>query len=227
MAVEFVAHWTKGDQNQINITTAAAVDVAAGESILIFICTKHDGADRTVASARWDQGGLQEALAQIKAGTVSNLHTAWWALLDPTPGVNKTVQVTLSAITHACAFVVVTVTGLLDLTLHDSGTQNFAWVTDWPKLQAGLNDSHYMFATASNVRSTGDWAPDEMTEICEVASDAGANQKALRMALCRKQCDDADMAVGGDKSVERTGHLQWGALAPSVDAAHNQAVWIM
>lgn len=227
MAVEKIAHWTKQDINQINIATAAVVDVAAGESLFVFVATKHDGADRTVASVTWDLAGVNEALAQVKSGTVANLHTAWWALLAPTPLDNKGIKVTLSAITHACAFVVVTVSGLLDLTLHDSGTQNFAWVIDWAKNQAGLNDAHFMFATANHVRDTGNWAPDELTEICEVSSDAGANQKALLMAVCYKQCDDADLDVGGDMSVERTGHLQWGAFAPAAPAAHNPCSWIM
>lgn len=228
MPILYVNRWTataiNDNNNDIN-----GVDVAAGQSLVVCVCTKHDGANRPAINVRWNQGGLNEELTQLAAHTWNNLHVSWWAKLTPTPIDNKMVRVVTSAIAHAQGACVMTFSGLQDIVDANWSVSNYTWVTDMPKTRAGLDVTRYMLASHAHVRSSSTWTPDEMTEVCEIVSSAGTNQKALTLAVMRKQIDDDSMQVGGDVSIARTGHNTCLSLTPVPEAGEmgDQVMWMM
>lgn len=89
----------------------------------------------TVVSAVWDQAGANQSLSSVNAGQVTgqgaNIET--WALINPTPGSNKTITVTISAAApvflDACAWTGVDQTGGATSFPHKSTSQNTTTVS--------------------------------------------------------------------------------------------------
>jgi len=202
-----------------------SIPLATGESLLVFVGIKHDGAARSVSSVQWDPTGVNQPLSKIFAYNSSNdLRTEYWGKVAPTV-MTANLRVNLSDSTHAVVAWAVRVSGLLGLTPYHHGESEFSWVSDWPKTVTGINPTRFMFATQNHIRNSGTWIPDEMTEVSELGVTGTVNQKSLRAALMYKQCDDSDMAVGGNMSVERTGHLIRAAFVPKPTAG-NQIIWM-
>jgi hypothetical protein len=94
------------------------VTVSAGTNIALTLQVLFDGGSSatTVSTATWDAAGANQALSVVNPGLSipgSNIET--WALINPTPGTNKTITITTSSslpiFTEACVWTGVNQTG--------------------------------------------------------------------------------------------------------------------
>lgn len=99
------------------------VTVASGSNLALTLIVQFDVGNgttpATVSSAVWDQAGANQSLAQTNAGPITggltgaNIET--WTLINPTPGPNKTITITISSsqpvFVSACAWTGVDQTG--------------------------------------------------------------------------------------------------------------------